>query len=70
MSSPLKAAVIGVTIFQPPANLILAILLGLGHWGIWIAMLLSQLIQLLLLERNLDKNLKVDSKILYEKLRE
>ena len=57
MSSPLKAAVIGVTIFQPPANLILAILLGLGHWGIWIAMFLSQLIQLLLLERNLDKNL-------------
>ncbi|MBQ7577940.1 MAG: MATE family efflux transporter [Synergistaceae bacterium] len=57
MTSPLKAAVISVTIFQPPANLILAILLGLGHWGIWIAMFLSQLIQMLLLARNLKKKI-------------
>lgn len=49
MNTPLRAAIIGVTIFQPPAILILAIILGLGHWGLWIAIFLSQGIQMLLL---------------------
>lgn len=52
MKAPLRAAVISITIFQPPANLILAIILGLGHWGLWIAIFSSQIIQMLLLWRS------------------
>ena len=52
MNTPLRAAVISVTIFQPPANFVLGILLGLGHWGIWAAMFFSQLIRMLLLLRS------------------
>lgn len=57
MKTPLKAAVISVTIFQPPANLILAILLGLGHWGIWISIFLSYVIQMLIVYIKFKENI-------------